>query len=154
MLPVLATASPDVRFVAHVCGTEADPQRLSTQIAALQQVGVTVMPTNAAAARLTEIAHELDADPQVRVVIIRGAGESAFSAGADIAEFETVRGTARQAAHYAAMVDGALDAIAAIGKPTLSLIRGFCIGGGLELASASKTTALARWTTSAWVMPA
>jgi enoyl-CoA hydratase/carnithine racemase len=87
--------------------------------------------------RLTEIAHELDADPQVRVVIIRGAGESAFSAGADIAEFETVRGTARQAAQYAAMFDGALDAIAAIGKPTLSLIRGFCVGGGLELASAT-----------------
>jgi hypothetical protein len=52
LLPVLAAAPPDVRFVAHVCGTEADPQRLSTQIATLQQVGVTVLPTNAAAARL------------------------------------------------------------------------------------------------------
>jgi enoyl-CoA hydratase/carnithine racemase len=88
-------------------------------------------------ARLTETARELDADPDVRVVVFRGAGESAFSAGADIAEFESVRGTAAMAARYAAVFDGALDAIAAIGKPTVSLIRGFCVGGGLELASAT-----------------
>jgi enoyl-CoA hydratase/carnithine racemase len=87
--------------------------------------------------RLTELAGELDADPDVRVVIFRGAGDSAFSAGADIAEFEAVRATATQAAQYAAVFDGALDAIANIGKPTLSLIRGFCVGGGLELASAT-----------------
>jgi succinyl-CoA synthetase alpha subunit len=52
LLPVLAAAPPGVRFVAHVCGTEADPQRLSAQVAGLQQAGVTVLPTNAAAARL------------------------------------------------------------------------------------------------------
>jgi FdrA protein len=52
LLPVIRAAPPDVRFVAHVCGTEADPQRLSAQTRALEQAGVTVMPTNAAAARL------------------------------------------------------------------------------------------------------
>jgi len=88
-------------------------------------------------ARLTEIARELDADVQVRVVVLRGAGDSAFSAGADISEFETERSNPLQAAAYARVFDGALDAFAAIGKPTISLIRGFCVGGGLELATAT-----------------
>ena len=88
-------------------------------------------------ARLTEIALTLDADPQVRVIVLRGAGDNAFSAGADISEFETQRSNPTQAAAYARVFDGALDAVAAIGKPTLSLIRGFCVGGGLELASAT-----------------
>ncbi len=87
--------------------------------------------------RLIELAHELDADPQVLAVIFRGAGHTAFSAGADIAEFDTVRSNAAQAADYARTFDGALEAVAAIGKPTVSLIRGFCVGGGLELATAT-----------------
>ncbi len=88
-------------------------------------------------ARLAEMARQLDADPQVRVVVLRGAGETAFSAGADIAEFETQRSNPTQAAAYAQVFDDALDAVAAIGKPTVSLIRGFCVGGGLELATAT-----------------
>jgi len=87
--------------------------------------------------RLAEIARELDADAQVRVVVLRGAGDAAFSAGADISEFETERSNPQQAAAYARVFDGALDAIAAIGKPTISLIRGYCVGGGLELATAT-----------------
>ncbi len=87
--------------------------------------------------RLAEMARELDADAGVRVVVLRGAGDDAFSAGADIAEFETQRSNPTQAAAYARVFDEALDAVAAIGKPTLSLIRGFCVGGGLELASAT-----------------
>jgi enoyl-CoA hydratase len=86
---------------------------------------------------LAEIARQLDADPQVRVVVLRGAGEAAFSAGADISEFETQRSNPAQAQAYARVFDGALDAMAAIGKPTLSLIRGFCVGGGLELTTAT-----------------
>jgi enoyl-CoA hydratase/carnithine racemase len=87
--------------------------------------------------RLADLARELDADPSVRVVIFRGAGHTAFSAGADIAEFSSVRGSAVQAKQYAAVFDGALAAVAGMGKPTLSLIRGFCVGGGLELATAT-----------------
>ena len=85
--------------------------------------------------RLAELAAALDADRGVRAVVFRGAGEAAFSAGADIGEFETVRGTAAQAARYAQAFEGALEAVGRIGKPTLSLIRGFCVGGGLELAA-------------------
>jgi enoyl-CoA hydratase/carnithine racemase len=87
--------------------------------------------------RLTEIAHELDRDTGVRVVIFRGAGETAFSTGADIGEFESVRNNSVLAREYAAAMDGATDAIAAIGKPTISLIQGFCVGGGLELTTAT-----------------
>jgi enoyl-CoA hydratase len=88
-------------------------------------------------AQLIEIAHQLDADPEVQVVILRGAGDNAFSAGADIAEFESYRNNSTLAREYAQAFDGGMDAVAAIGKPTISLIRGFCVGGGLELATAT-----------------
>jgi enoyl-CoA hydratase len=88
-------------------------------------------------AQLQEMAHELDADPSVRVVIFRGAGEAAFSGGADISEFEACRNNSTQARQYAQVMDDATDAVAAIGKPTISLIRGFCVGGGLELTTAT-----------------
>ncbi len=87
--------------------------------------------------RLAEISRELDADPGVRAVVFRGAGEAAFSAGADIAEFETCRNSSAAARGYAEAFEGALDAVAAIGPPTISLIRGFCVGGGLELAAST-----------------
>jgi enoyl-CoA hydratase/carnithine racemase len=86
-------------------------------------------------ARLGELAGELDADPAVRVVLFRGAGDKAFSAGADIAEFETRRNDSALATAYAEVFEGALKAVAGMGKPTLSQIRGFCVGGGLELAT-------------------
>ncbi len=87
--------------------------------------------------QLQRIARTLDADPEVRVVVLRGAGEAAFSAGADISEFETRRNNSTLGRAYAAEFDGALDAVAAIGKPTISMIRGFCVGGGLELTTAT-----------------
>ena len=87
--------------------------------------------------QLQRIARTLDADPEVRVVVFRGAGEAAFSAGADISEFETRRNNSALGRAYAAEFDGALDAVAATGKPTISMIRGFCVGGGLELTTAT-----------------
>src|SRR5581483_5474913 len=70
-------------------------------------------------------------------VIFRGAGGEAFSSGADISEFETRRNNSAAARAYARVFEDTLDAVAAIGKPTLALIRGACIGGGLELACAT-----------------
>ncbi len=84
---------------------------------------------------LSAWARELDADASVRAVIFRGAGGEAFSSGADISEFETQRNNSTQARAYAEAFEGALDAVAAIGKPTLSMIWGVCVGGGLELAT-------------------
>ncbi len=75
----------------------------------------------------------LERDPNVRSVILTGAGED-FSAGADISEFGKVRATDEQVWDYEVAVDACCDAIANINKPTIAVIRGFCLGGGAHLA--------------------
>ena len=82
---------------------------------------------------LTAAARELDADPGVRVVVLRGAGEVAFVSGADISQFEEQR-AGQSAFAYNAKNDESFDALAAIGKPVIALIHGFCIGGGCAIA--------------------
>jgi enoyl-CoA hydratase/carnithine racemase len=79
---------------------------------------------------------DLKADPQVRVIIFRGAGDEAFSAGAEISEFETHRNNAAKATLYNAAFDAAMDAAEGVGKPTLCLIKGACVGGGYEFTTA------------------
>ncbi|MCW2241166.1 enoyl-CoA hydratase [Azospirillum canadense] len=69
-----------------------------------------------------------------RVLLLRGAGERAFSAGADISEFATVRADAAQAAAYEEAVSAATDALVQAPVPTVAAVRGVCYGGGLELA--------------------
>jgi enoyl-CoA hydratase/carnithine racemase len=78
-------------------------------------------------------AAELGADPEVRVVIMRGAGETAFVAGADISEFERTRSGA-SSTEYDRDNEAAYAALLAIDKPVIAMIHGFCIGGGLALA--------------------
>ena len=85
--------------------------------------------------RLKELAHELQSDAAVRCVVFRGAGEEAFSAGADIKDFEAHRFNAESAARYAEQFEGALAAVEEMTIPTVSMIHGFCVGGGLEFAS-------------------
>ncbi len=82
---------------------------------------------------LRRIAEDLERDQDVRVVVITGAGDRAFSAGANIADFDEYRSDSNKAKVYAAAFEGAMDAIEAIIKPTICLIKGFCIGGGCEL---------------------
>lgn len=79
---------------------------------------------------------ELSADAAIRSVVIRGAGTEAFAAGGDLEEFVTARATLAQALHYHGEVAAALNAIADCPHPTVALIRGACIGGGLEIAGA------------------
>ena len=86
---------------------------------------------------LERIARRLDDDSAVRVVVITGAGDRAFSAGADIADFDEHRSDSVKARGYAAAFEGAMDAIEAIAKPTICLIRGYCIGGGCEMSMAA-----------------
>jgi enoyl-CoA hydratase/carnithine racemase len=76
----------------------------------------------------------LSADPDVRCIVIRGAGNEAFAAGGDLEEFVTARATLEQALHYHGQVATALNAIADCPHPTVALIQGACIGGGLEIA--------------------
>jgi enoyl-CoA hydratase len=77
---------------------------------------------------------ELAADLSLRCVVIRGAGERAFSPGADITEFETERADVVQARAYGALMHRAMAAIRDCQHPTIALIQGICVGGGLELA--------------------
>lgn len=78
----------------------------------------------------------VDADDSLRCLVIRGAGNEAFAAGGDLEEFVTARATLDQALHYHGQVAEALNAIADCRHPTVALIRGACIGGGLEIAGA------------------
>ena len=70
-------------------------------------------------------------------MIITGAGEEAFSAGADISDFEQHRSDSTKGRVYNAAVDGLLETVAEIGTPVISMIRGFAAGGGCELAVAT-----------------
>lgn len=78
-------------------------------------------------------ARELDEDPEVRVVLLRGEGEVAFVSGADISEFGDRR-TGSAAAEYDAQNARAFGALAAIRKPVVALVHGFCVGGGCAIA--------------------
>jgi enoyl-CoA hydratase/carnithine racemase len=85
--------------------------------------------------QLGEQLRALDRDDTVRCIVLTGAGEKAFAAGADIAEFETERANAAQAKAYGERIATTMHAIRDARHPTLALIRGACVGGGLEIAS-------------------
>ncbi|MEY2632657.1 MAG: hypothetical protein RIR00_1311 [Pseudomonadota bacterium] len=84
--------------------------------------------------QLARVFGELAGDPEVRCVIIRGSGNEAFAAGGDLEEFVVKRATLAQALHYHGQVAAALEAIARCPHPTVAMIQGACIGGGLEIA--------------------
>lgn len=77
----------------------------------------------------------LSADDAVRCVVLRGEGSEAFAAGADISEFERERADAAQAEAYDRIVNRATRAIAECRHPTVAMIMGACVGGGLEIAA-------------------
>ena len=77
----------------------------------------------------------LSADHSVRCVVVRGAGERAFSPGNDISEFETQRATKAQAIDYGRDMHRTAHAIAACRHPVVARIHGICVGGGLEIAA-------------------
>ncbi len=85
--------------------------------------------------RLGEAMDSLSADDTVRCVVVRGAGEKAFSPGNDIAEFESMRSNREQAIAYGADMHETARAIADCRHPTLARIHGICVGGGLEIAA-------------------
>jgi len=79
--------------------------------------------------------HELSADDSLRCIVLRGAGGKAFAAGADIAEFATERANAHQAKQYGELIHVTMQAVAQCRHPTVALIEGACVGGGLEIAA-------------------
>ncbi|MGZ5127238.1 MAG: enoyl-CoA hydratase, partial [Burkholderiales bacterium] len=83
---------------------------------------------------MPEYVADLAADPAIRVVILRGAGETAFVAGADISQFKEKRSSPEAVAHYNATADEAGEVLRNCPKPTIAMIRGYCIGGGTGIA--------------------
>ena len=84
--------------------------------------------------RMPEYVRELSADPAIRVVILRGAGETAFVAGADISQFKDRRRNASDEEEYRRISAAGSESLATLGKPLLAMIHGFCIGGGVSIA--------------------
>lgn len=79
--------------------------------------------------------HDLSADDALRCVVLRGAGDKAFAAGADISEFASERAGAAHAARYGALIHDTMQAVARCRHPVIALIKGACVGGGLEVAA-------------------
>lgn len=83
---------------------------------------------------IATILEDFSQDDAIRVVVMRGAGDKAFVAGADISQFEAKRADAAAAAAYGEISKAGWRAIGALQKPLIAMIRGYCIGGGLALA--------------------
>ena len=73
-------------------------------------------------------------DDTVRVVVLTGAGGKAFVSGADISKFDDERAGREAVERYNATTDQVYSGLAAYPKPTIAMIQGFCLGGGLNLA--------------------
>lgn len=119
-----AAASPDLKLdidgpIAWIVAS--NPERMNAFTAGMW-------------AKIPEHVRRADADASVRVIVLRGAGTRAFSAGADISEFETARSGAN-AADYDRLNHEAFSALLAARKPVIAMIHGFCLGGGLGIAA-------------------
>src|SRR6266852_229469 len=75
----------------------------------------------------------VESDPEIRVMIVRGAGDKAFASGTDISQFNEVRNAADGLA-YEARIERAVGALEALSKPTIAAIEGYAVGGGAALA--------------------
>jgi enoyl-CoA hydratase/carnithine racemase len=84
--------------------------------------------------RIVEAVEELNSDPEVRVIIMRGVTPEAFISGADISEFPSHRANADQARIYRSAPANATNALMSSPKPVIAMISGICIGGGLQVA--------------------
>jgi enoyl-CoA hydratase/carnithine racemase len=81
------------------------------------------------------ILDEYKTDKDVSVVVVTGAGGKAFVSGADISKFEKERSDEASVARYGKMVEASYTAFHEFPKPTIAMIRGYCIGGGMGLAT-------------------
>ncbi|MDA0996713.1 MAG: enoyl-CoA hydratase-related protein [Proteobacteria bacterium] len=84
--------------------------------------------------RLGQVFRELSIDDSVRCIVITGAGEKSFSPGNDISEFETDRSNSTLAAEYGALMQESIHALETCPHPLVAMIKGICVGGGLEIA--------------------
>src|SRR5262252_8101309 len=85
---------------------------------------------------VTRIIDDFERDDAIRVIVVSGAGGRAFVSGADISEFGEKRASEAAAAAYAKISEGARRRLEEISKPTIAMIQGYCIGGGVATALA------------------
>ena len=80
--------------------------------------------------------NRMAADPEARLLVVRGAGGKAFASGADISKFEKERSSAEDVSKYSEASKAFYDSVFHFPKPTIAMIQGYCIGGGMGLAVA------------------
>jgi enoyl-CoA hydratase len=84
---------------------------------------------------IPDVLASFNADPSIRAIVLTGAGDKAFVSGADISQFENERSSAQQVEHYDQVAEKANAALKGADKPLIAMIRGYCIGGGLNIAA-------------------
>jgi enoyl-CoA hydratase len=84
--------------------------------------------------QIGEILEDFAKDEAIRVVVLKGAGDQAFVSGADISQFGQQRRNAAEVAASNRLTDAARQALATFPKPTIAMIQGYCLGGGLAIA--------------------
>src|SRR5262245_58559995 len=78
---------------------------------------------------------DFGADPAIRVVVLAGAGDKAFVSGADISQFESQRSSAEAVQRYEELAEGAQLKLQTLDKPTVAMVRGYCLGAGVNIAN-------------------
>ena len=82
---------------------------------------------------LPGVVEGLAADPSVRVIVLRGAGDEAFVSGADISQFDQVRDSVEANQRYEALGNAGMSRLADCTKPTIAMLQGWCLGGGMAI---------------------
>ena len=77
---------------------------------------------------------DYEADPEIRVIVLAGAGDKAFVSGADISQFEKQRSSEDAVQRYEQLAEGAAAKLQECNKPVIAMVRGYCLGGGLNIA--------------------
>jgi enoyl-CoA hydratase/carnithine racemase len=83
---------------------------------------------------IPQVIAQYEADPEVRVIVLAGAGDKAFVSGADISQFEKERSSADAVQRYEELAEAAAAKLANCDKPLVAMIRGYCLGGGVNIA--------------------
>jgi enoyl-CoA hydratase/carnithine racemase len=86
--------------------------------------------------QLTRVVGELDDDPAIRVIVLKSTNPDVFCAGADLDEFRSLRADPASASAYTEVLEVAVAALRNMRRPTIAVVRGKCLGGGLELLQA------------------
>jgi len=83
---------------------------------------------------IPEVLERFERDPEIRVIVLTGAGDKAFVSGADISQYEKERSSAEGIQRYNRISSAACERLEACDKVTLAMIRGYCLGGGVNVA--------------------